>query len=123
MVSKDQSIGGVILLVCAVVAVFYVVTLFYPPWLGIFMGELNANQIGEIRFWLIAVPVFIAFIAIMGIGAWIGWTMATTPPPKPIEEITAEIEEKKEEPAPEKTEETKPAEEPQEEKKPERRKK
>jgi formate hydrogenlyase subunit 3/multisubunit Na+/H+ antiporter MnhD subunit len=123
MVSKDQSIGGVILLVCAVVAVFYVVTLFYPSWLGIFMGEPNDNQIREIRFWLIAVPVFIAFIAIMGIGAWIGWTMATTPPPKPIEEITAEIEEKKEEPAPEKTEETKPAEEPQEEKKPERRKK
>jgi len=24
------------------------------------------------------------------IGAWIGWTMATTPPPKPIEEITTE---------------------------------
>jgi len=26
----------------------------------------------------------------MGIGAWIGWTMATTPPPKPIEEIEQE---------------------------------
>ena len=33
----------------------------------------------------------------MFIGAWIGWTMATTPPPKPIEEITTEMEEKKEE--------------------------
>lgn len=120
MVSKDQSIGGVILLVCAVVAIFYVVTLFLPAWLGIFGAEPNVDAI---RFWLIAIPVFIAFIAIMGIGAWIGWTMATTPPPKPIEEITAEIEEKKEEPGPEKTEETKPAEEPQEEKKPERRKK
>ncbi len=41
------------------------------------------------------------FVAILAIGAWIGWTMATTPPPKPIEEITTEIEEKKEEPKPE----------------------
>jgi predicted DNA-binding transcriptional regulator len=49
-----------------------------------------------VQFWVIAIPVFIAFIAIMGIGAWIGWTMATTPPPKPIEEITSEIEEKTE---------------------------
>jgi len=49
-----------------------------------------------VQFWLIAVPVSIAFIAVMGIGAWIGWTMATTPPPKPIEEITSEIEEKTE---------------------------
>jgi len=35
----------------------------------------------------------------MAIGAWIGWTMATTPPPKPIEEITSEIDEKTEEDA------------------------
>ena len=42
-------------------------------------------------------------IAILAIGAWIGWTMATTPPPKPIEEITTEIEEKKEEPKAEET--------------------
>jgi len=50
-----------------------------------------------VQFWLIAVSVSIAFIAVMGIGAWIGWTMATTPPLKPIEEITSEIEEKTEE--------------------------
>jgi predicted DNA-binding transcriptional regulator len=34
----------------------------------------------------------------LAIGAWIGWTMATTPAPKSIEEITTETEEKKEEP-------------------------
>jgi len=47
----------------------------------------------DVKFWIIALPVFIAFVAIMFIGAWIGWTMATTPPPKPIEEITTEVEE------------------------------
>ena len=75
-------------------AVFYVATLFFPEWLE-FLG-FKLSEI-DVQFWLIAVPVSIAFIAVMGIGAWIGWTMATTPPPKPIEEITSEIEEKTEE--------------------------
>jgi predicted DNA-binding transcriptional regulator len=92
--SKDQALGGAIFLICVLVAVFYVATLFYPEWLGL-LGINVADM--DLRFWVIAVPVFIAFIAIMGIGAWIGWTMATTPPPKPIEEITAETEEKTEE--------------------------
>jgi predicted DNA-binding transcriptional regulator len=90
MVSKDQAIGGVIFIVCLLVAIFYVVTLFYPTWLNSIPGVNVAA--GDVQFWIIAVPVFIAFVAIMGIGAWIGWTMATTPPPKPIEEITSEIE-------------------------------
>ena len=93
MVSKDQGIGGAILAVCVIIAIFYVVTLFYPNWLS---GPLHATN-GNVQFWLVAIPVFVAFIAILLIGAWIGWTMATTPPPKPIEEITTEIEEKKEE--------------------------
>ena len=120
MVSKDQTIGGVIFIVCVAVALLYVVTLFYPSWFSIIGYNPDAT---DVRFWIIAVPVFIAFVAIMGIGAWIGWTMATTPPPKPIEEITTEIEEKKvtvEEPKeePKTTEES-----PVEEKKPEKRKK
>jgi predicted DNA-binding transcriptional regulator len=96
MVSKDQAIGGAILIVCVVVAIVYLVALFgyeqlIQPW-------LNIGTVADVRFWLIAVPVFVAFVAILFIGAWIGWTMATTPPPKPIEEITTEIEDKKEEP-------------------------
>ena len=102
MVSKDQSIGGAILIVCVVVAVVYLVALFgyqqlIQPW-------LNIGSSADVRFWLIAVPVFVAFVAILFIGAWIGWTMATTPPPKPIEEITTEMDEKKEEPKVEATE-------------------
>ena len=122
MVSKDQAIGGAIFIVCLLVAVFYLVTLFDPDWLS------SIATPADVRFWIIAVPVFIAFVAIMAIGAWIGWTMATTPPPKPIEEITTEMEEKKEEPKMEepKVEEAKPeapAETNVEEKKLERKKK
>lgn len=99
LLSKDQAIGGLILIVCVIVAVVYTVTLFYPQWLGA-IGLLNANNAAELanaQFWVIAIPVFIAFIAILLIGAWIGYTMLTTPPPKPIEEITSEIQEKKQE--------------------------
>jgi predicted DNA-binding transcriptional regulator len=45
-----------------------------------------------VQFWLIATPVLIGFIAILAIGAWIGYTMATTPPPKPIEELNTTTE-------------------------------
>ena len=86
MVSKDQAIGWLIFLACAVVAIVYLIAFYF------FRG---------IVLWLIGVPVVVAFIAVLAIGAWIGWTMATTPPPKPIEEIEAETEieekEKKEE--------------------------
>ena len=85
--SKDQVIGGAILLVCVVVAIGYLVTLFYPQWL-VSVGLLS--NINNVQFWLIAVPFFIAFVAILFIGAWIGYTMATTSAPKPIEEITTE---------------------------------
>ena len=94
--NKDQIIGGVIFLVCVAIAIFYVATLFYPEWLGILGIKAAA---ANVQFWAIAIPVFIAFIAIMGIGAWIGWTMATTPPPKPIEEIQSEEEKAGEEQA------------------------
>jgi len=119
MVSKDQSIGGVIFAVCLIVGILYTVGLFYY---GLILNHPNG---WGIEFWLVALPVFLAFVAIMGIGAWIGWTMATTPPPKPIEEITSEMEEKKEEPKTEPTppETTEGTEEAAEEKKPERKRK
>ena len=97
MASKDQAIGGVICLVCVLVAIFYVAALFfYEPIINA-IPWLNVGSLETVRYWLIAVPVLVAFVAILAIGAWIGWTMATTPPPKPIEEITTEMEEKKEE--------------------------
>jgi|SRR3972149_5598499 formate hydrogenlyase subunit 3/multisubunit Na+/H+ antiporter MnhD subunit len=120
MVSKDQAIGGLIFIVCVVIAILYLVTLFYPAWLNGFDEKFTEKY--DVRFWVIATPVFIAFVAVMAIGAWIGWTMATTPPPKPIEEITSEIE-KKEETTPPTPEEPTQPEEAVEEKKVERKKK
>jgi predicted DNA-binding transcriptional regulator len=90
MASKDQGIGGAILIVCVIVAVGYVLLASVPQQLF----GLNGT---DVRLDAVLVLVSIAFIAILAIGAWIGWTMATTPPPKPIDEITAETVEKKEE--------------------------
>jgi predicted DNA-binding transcriptional regulator len=97
MVSKDQAVGGLICLICVVIAILYLVTLFYPQWTEIFGWTIENVPRANIQFWVVAIPVFIAFIAVLGIGAWIGWTMATTPPPKPIEEISFEETEEKEE--------------------------
>jgi len=81
MVSKDQAIGWLIFVACAVVGLGYSAALYVYE---------------HLRLLLIAVPVYIAFIVVLAIGAWIGWTMATTPPPKPIEEIEAEEKEEEE---------------------------
>lgn len=115
MVSKDQGIGGAILAVCVIVAIGYIVLVADP---GLF--NLDATTV---RLDAVLVLVSIAFIAILAIGAWIGWTMATTPPPKPIEEITTEIEEKKEEPKVEEPAPVEPAEAPATEEKPTTKKK
>src|SRR4030042_7042832 len=86
--SKDQAIGAAILAVCIVVILAYVGLLFfYDPYI---LSFINIGSQGNVQFWLIAAPVAIAFVAILGIGSWIGYTMATTPAPKPIEEITPE---------------------------------
>jgi len=102
--SKDQAIGGLIFIVCVVVIIGYIAALFFPTQVADLIG-LKIRDAYHAIIWLVAIPVLIAFVAILGIGAWIGWTMATTPPPKPIEEI--EAEEKKEEAAEEKEEEKK----------------
>ena len=87
MVSKDQGIGRAVFAVCVIVAVGFVVLVAVP-----FDGLATA----AIRLDAGLVLVSVAFIAILAIGAWIGWTMATTPAPKPIEDVTIETEEKKE---------------------------
>jgi len=76
LASKDQTIGAVILIVCVLGIIIYGWLVFLTEW-SLFVLQLTG---------------FIAILAILGIGAWIGWTMATTPPPKPIEELEAEIE-------------------------------
>jgi len=76
LASKDQSIGALILVGCVLGIIIYAWLVFLTEW-SLLVLELTG---------------FIAVGGILLIGAWIGWTMATTPPPKPIEELEEEIE-------------------------------
>lgn len=74
--SRDQIIGYLLLIVSAVVIVVY-------GWL-VFLTEY--------ALLVLQLTGFIAVAGVFSILAWIGYTLATTPPPKPIEEIEKEIE-------------------------------
>ena len=73
----DRVIGALILVgsILGILAYFWLV--FLSPWMLLTMQ----------------LTVFIAVAAVLVILAWIGYTLATTPPPKPIEEIEKELEE------------------------------
>ena len=74
--SRDQAIGTAILAgsISGILIYFYLV--FLSSWILLIM-QLTA---------------FIAVTGVLGILVWIGYTLATTPPPKPIEEIERELE-------------------------------
>jgi predicted DNA-binding transcriptional regulator len=75
--NKDKIIGLLILIVSILGIIIY-------AWLIFFISPIIVIQI----------TLFIAVSAILAILSWIGYTLATTPPPKPIEEIEKELEEK-----------------------------
>ena len=75
--NRDQLLGGILLAVSIIVIIVYGWILFFTQW-SILLMQITA---------------FIAIAGVLGILAWIGYTLATTPPPKPIEEVEKEIEE------------------------------
>ncbi len=74
--SRDQVIGALILVASVIGIIVYGWILFFTEW-AILLLQLTG---------------FVAVAAVLGILAWIGYTLATTPPPKPIEEIEKELE-------------------------------
>jgi predicted DNA-binding transcriptional regulator len=73
--SRDQYLGVLMLALSIIVIILY-------GWLD-WAYPLRTLQ----------VTAFIAVAAVLGIVAWIGYTLATTPPPKPISEVEKELEE------------------------------
>lgn len=76
--SRDQIVGWGIFTVSILVIVSYGYILFLLP---------------QYTMLLLQITAMVAIVGVFGILAWIGYTLATTPPPKPIEEIEKEIEE------------------------------
>lgn len=83
--SKDQVIGALLVLVSIVVIVVYTWLVAFPYFPA---GLLPPG----IDIALLKLTGIVAIIIVFGILAWIGYTLATTPPPKPIEEIEKELE-------------------------------
>jgi predicted DNA-binding transcriptional regulator len=75
--SRDQVVGAGILLASAVIIIAYLYLVFLT----------------EFSLILLKITGTVAVVGVFGILGWIGYTLATTPPPKPIEEIEKEIEE------------------------------
>jgi len=75
--SRDQLIGVLLVTASIIVVIVYGYLILSP------------------RYWEIVVKatLILAVVVVCGIIGWIGYTLATTPPPKPIEEIEKEIEE------------------------------
>ena len=77
-ISKDQVLGLLTLAGSLVGIIVYGILLFS-------LGD-------AVSLLTLQVTAFLAAAFILGVLAWIGYTLATTPPPKPIEEIEKEIE-------------------------------
>jgi predicted DNA-binding transcriptional regulator len=65
--NKDQGVG---------------VTLLAGSVLGV---VIYAWLLYTYAVWVLQITAFVAVAAVLVILAWIGWTMATTPPPAPFE--------------------------------------
>jgi predicted DNA-binding transcriptional regulator len=76
--NSDQVLGAFILVGSIIGVVVYGALLFL-------LGE-------TISLLTLQVSAFLAVAFVLGIMAWVGYVMATTPPPKPIEEVEKEIE-------------------------------
>jgi predicted DNA-binding transcriptional regulator len=73
-----EAVGAVLLAVSAIIIIAYIWLVFFPPIAGadILILKLTGT---------------VAVAGIFAILGWIGYTLATTPPPKPIEEIEKEM--------------------------------
>ncbi len=76
-------IGGLILLASIMVCVVYVYAVFLAS--------------AEIAMLVLKLTGTVAVLGVFGILGWIGYTLATTPPPLPIEELEKELEKELEE--------------------------
>ena len=96
MASKDKIFGFIIMIVGVLLMVFYVI--WGPVDLIMEMRAVSTSTptTGLFNFlsweWAIVLPVTLGIICIGLLAAWIGYSMITTPPPVPLEELEEELE-------------------------------
>ncbi|AAL62868.1 transcriptional regulator [Pyrobaculum aerophilum] len=73
---RDKVVGLALMAIGVAGILIYGWLVFLSPW----------------QFLILQLTAFIAVAAVLGILAWVGYALATTPPPKPIEEIEREVQ-------------------------------
>nr|KJR73121.1 MAG: transcriptional regulator [Thermoproteus sp. AZ2] len=73
---RDRVVGAGLVVVGVVGILLYGWLVFFSPW----------------QTFILQLTAFVVVAAVLGILAWVGYTLATTPPPKPIEEIEREVQ-------------------------------
>jgi len=73
---RDRAIGFGLMAVGVIGILLYGWLVFFSPW----------------QVLILQLTAFVAVAAVLGILAWVGYALATTPPPKPIEEIEKEVQ-------------------------------
>lgn len=81
---RDQVLGGLVLVVSVVGIIIYFFLIFLPPFPGWDVVTMK-------------ITMFAGVGIILAILAWVGYTLATTPPPEPLPEILEEESEEKSE--------------------------
>ena len=96
---RDKIYGLIIFIGAAVILLWYTLyAVVYAGWsqggthptrdLGGFLYNF-ATLFGLLSWWgwAVILPLYVAALLILVIAMWIGWTMLTTPPPVPLEEL------------------------------------
>lgn len=69
--ANDRALGGAILVGSILGIIVYGILLYYYSTL------------------ILEITAFLGVVVLLGILGWIGWTMATTPPPEPMPEVSS----------------------------------
>lgn len=82
---KNKTLGILIFTLSVLAMIGYFCWLFLAPEDIVILGK-------PLSEWALIVPVIIIVYAFLFIVAWIGWAMASTPPPLPLTKKTPEEE-------------------------------
>ncbi|MFP3950932.1 MAG: hypothetical protein ACLFVP_02140 [Candidatus Bathyarchaeia archaeon] len=76
----DKTLGSAIVIFTCVIMITYFLWAFGP-----YLGPAFKWITPEIGEWAYRIPIILAVYTLLSIIIWIGYTMATTPPPIPLE--------------------------------------
>jgi len=97
--AKDKILGIILLVLGVIFAIGY--TLMGP--VDLILSAAGSDAMSWLRnipgfswTWALMIPMFIVVLLVCVVLIWIGYSMITTPPPVPLEELEEELEREEE---------------------------